>query len=172
MENVRCMGQTTVMTSQLLLHRDNGKSRLEVVPYKEAAEPSERSNPLRLDNPAEATLVARLGSQDLLYIAEFASENGFLVDGFQIVGRHGSRVDEYREVKISEFLKEGLLKSGARFASTKFARDYPGYSVGAIKLTDPEMYQLTIKRFGIVEADDAPSIEPFLRSAWERIHFS
>lgn len=158
--------QNRQMVSQVIVHKHRSDQ-----PVFEAVSNSKSVPPLSFEDLAHDVYVPRLGSDDLLHIAAFAASTGFYVDGFNILGRHGSPLDEDQLERVSAELLANLA-SGANYAATVFSRNYPGHFVAGLVLTSSDMHSLVLRRLGVVETDLPSLATAFLAAAWNRVHFA
>ena len=143
----------------------------EAQPVFETIATDGQTRPLEFEDVDEGVRVPRFGSDDLLYIADYAAAAGYLLDGFFLAGRHGSTLDEHEQAEISAGILEHLHSSDARFAAATLAKDFPGYYVTGVRLTTPEMHTVILRRLGVVETDDPSAVVSFLAAAWKKVHF-
>lgn len=166
MADISCLLHNGHVVSQVVVHKMRSSE-----PVFEALSNGSAVPPLSFEDTTNDVYVPRLGSDDLLYIAAFALSSGYLLDGIYVVGRHGAPLEEEQLERASAELVENL-RSGAAYAATIFARNYPGHFVAGIVLTSPEMHTLILRRLGVVETDSPSLATDFLTSAWKKVHFA
>lgn len=159
------MHQNGVMVSQLVARR-----LLSDDPEFQAVSNQEDAHPMSFEDARLGVRVPRLGSDDLIHIARFALNEGFYVDGFVILGRHGSPIDDEQYQIISKQLIDDLT-AGATYASAQFSRRNPGYFIAGIDMTTPDMHSLLVRRLGVIETDAPDIATDFLKSAWRTVRF-
>lgn len=154
------------MVSQVIAHRRKSNE-----PVFEAISNRDSAPPLSFEDSTSDIYVPRLGSDDLLHIAAFAISSGYFLDGIVVLGRHGAPLDDEQQEHVSSETIENL-STGATYAATIFARNYPGHFVSGLILTSPDMHSLTVRRLGVVESDLPNLPSDFLTSAWKQVHFA
>lgn len=128
--------------------------------------------PLAYEDEENDVFVPRLGSDDLLYIADFAQQEGFEVDRLIVTDRSGSRFASDVEDEISDHLLAALRGSGPKYTSALLATQYSGLTLVAVDLTSPDMHSLLLRRLGVVETDSVSTVNALLEAAWHRLRFS
>jgi len=135
-----------------------------------------RENPLNqspesFEDAQAGARIPRLGTQDLLAIARYATTNGFSVDGFLIEDQTLTRVPEEVEQEISEELVPVLIGDGVARAAAMIDDEY-GYYVTGVKLTGRDQRPFTLLREGATRTQPETHLEEFLQAAWTAVHFS
>jgi hypothetical protein len=122
-------------------------------PHVELLENDSSKSPLNFEDLAHGRHVPRLGSQDLLQIAQEAEDVGWDVERFEIVDTTDSSVDEERESEVSTVLSAALSEGGAAAALTALMSRFPTFSVAGVELVGGDNLAVTLRRGGVVVAD-------------------
>lgn len=152
------------MTDQLVVKRDEaGREVLTLTP-------TDDRSPFSFESVQADTWIPRLGTYDLLRVANWVSEHDYLVDEIQAVGIDGAPIDEADE----ELLNHELLPKigNAREAADLLRTRFPGYTLVSVALTSPTMHHLRLRRLGRVDTDNPDEAQSSLRDAWRVLKFS
>jgi len=127
--------------------------------------------PLAFEKPREGVRVPRLGTQDLLAIASFATRTGYRIDGFIIEDRSFTRVSDDLEETVSDALAKTLEEEGVFQAAVLADETWDVYVTG-VKLTTADLRTVTLLRQGAARSAESFDIRQFLSGAWTAVHFS
>ncbi|MFJ3490693.1 hypothetical protein [Leifsonia aquatica] len=129
-------------------------------------------SPIDFQDLEKGRRVPRLGSQDILRIAEYALSIGWRVERFQIADRTLTPVQGREESKASKALLRWLAEAGAAAAATYFTTEWPSYFVTGVQIAAPDHRILQLRRQGVVWVPESWETEAFLSGAWRAVHFS
>jgi hypothetical protein len=128
--------------------------------------------PTAFENRDAGVFIPRLGSQDLLDIALWASRTGYHVDLIDFADDSMNRLDETVNEEVSARVMQVLLEQGTDAALDLLDAEFSGHSVIGVHLTDGELDSIMVGRSGVVWADDDVSVVEFFSRAWGATHFS
>lgn len=129
--------------------------------------------PITFEDASHGVRIPRLGTQDILRIAEFALRNGYRLDGFQIGDGALAPVQEPLAGKVSRQLVKRFGKgANAADVDAYLVDEWPSMSVLGVILTTPQMGTARLQRQGVVSAPSGWSPTSFLAKAWNAVHFS
>ncbi|WIJ45575.1 hypothetical protein [Curtobacterium citreum] len=151
---------------QVLMYRTGSST-----PRFELRENPSNQSPGSFEDAQAGARVPRLGTQDLLAIARYATANGFTLNGFVIEDQALTRVPEELEQEISEELIPVLIRDGVAHAAAIIDDEY-GYYVTGVKLTGHDRRPFTLLREGVTRTQPETHLEDFLQAAWTAVHFS
>lgn len=123
-------------------------------------------SPLKFERPNDGVYVPRLGSPDIVRLANFASSKGYRLENFKFATANAKRIDSATEKDLSKQLISTLKARGLRGALDLLDTDLQDYIVLGVKLVDPKMNAATIQRHGVVEKETGSSIIDLLAKAW------
>jgi hypothetical protein len=127
---------------------------------------------ISFENESEDIHVPRLGSQDLISIANFARSRGYEVQDFEIVDGTMTRVSSSERERVSRRIKEALNGSSIETATALFIDTYPTYSILGISLRDKENNRSVLRRNGVLEAESRLTFVQFVSAAWNQLKFA
>lgn len=128
--------------------------------------------PLSFEDLDSGRRIPRLGSQDILRIAEFALSTGFSVDYLQIADRALTTLPEELAKPVSKRLLRTLKEHGAVAAAVRFQNEWPSYFVTGVFMTTPDNTSLRLLREGVAWNPSNWSVRRFLSDAWRAVRFS
>ncbi|WIE76032.1 hypothetical protein [Curtobacterium sp. MCSS17_007] len=135
---------------------------------------SSRDAPLRFrpidDTALNSERPLRLGSQDLIRLAEFAMNNGFMVVRFEISDAYLTALDEQESSLISSDLKTILGDFGGRELIAAMHDEFDGLYIVGVELKSIETHRrATIRRDGYLDSSTPEEAENLLTTAWEAL---
>ena len=155
-----------VMLSQLVLAYADGRPRLTEKRRDISASWTE------YERPEVGVFVPRLGSQDLVRFAAFASAVGVAVEGFEIADSKVRRLDAELERSLSDELVATLREAGQSAALRELDGDFRDYTVVGVKLVDRELRAVTLRRRGVVDGEEHSAVIALLADAWDELKLS
>lgn len=159
------IGENEVMVQQVVM-RLKGDT-----PTFETQENPEGLPPLSFEDDRQGLRIPRLGTQDILAIAEFASRSGYRIDSFQLADHTLTNVQDPLAAKVSKELKQVLEAGGARAAEDLLLNLWPTLNVTGVSLTTPDMRTARLQRQGILSTSAGWSPIRFLSDAWQAVRF-
>lgn len=128
--------------------------------------------PLSFEDASHGLRIPRLGTPDILRIAEYAVTSGYVLDGFQISDHTMTNVQDPLASKVSRELVKALSNgSAAADAEDLLLERWPGLSVTGVTLTTPDHRTARLLRQGVFWAPSGWSPIRFLGDAWQAVHF-
>lgn len=154
------------MVQQVVMRLDGG------TPTFETQENPLSKAPLSFEDASHGLRIPRLGTQDILRIAEFAVSSGFALDGFQVSDRTMTSVQDPLASKVSRELVRALT-NGVPAADVEdlLLERWPSLSVTGVTLTTPDHRTARLQRQGVFWAPSGWSPIRFLGDAWQAVHF-
>jgi hypothetical protein len=128
-------------------------------------------DPVAFDRPESGQIVPRLGSRDLIRLAGFAVDHGYLLDAVIVRDRTMSPLPSELEDEVSDRLVE-TLRSGAPLANDALSGDRGPYTVVEIELTTSDMETIRVGRLGTVESFSDDATSGLMEPAWTQLHLS
>ncbi|WP_096359269.1 hypothetical protein [Microbacterium sp. TPU 3598] len=128
--------------------------------------------PLSFEDNGRGVRIPRLGTQDILAIAEYAARSGYRIDSFQLADHTLTNLQDPLAATVSAKLKK-MLESGkdARAAENLLLERWPSLNVTGLSLTTPDLRTVRIQRQGILSASADWASTRFLADAWQAVHF-
>lgn len=161
------MSQNGGMVQQVLMRIDGGAPTFET-----ADNPNSRA-PISFEDRSHGVRIPRLGSQDILRIAEFAVRNGYTVNGFQLGDSILTPVAEQLGEKVSKQLVKRLRRGESAADVDDFlGEEWPSLAVIGVELTTPSLGSARLQRQGVLSGPADWSPIPFLTNAWRAVRFS
>lgn len=160
-------GQNGVMVQQVLMRIDGGAPSFETTDN-----PGSRA-PMSFEDPSHGVRIPRLGSQDILRIAEFAARTGYHLDGFQLGDSTLTPVGEALGERVSKQLVKRLRRGEtAADVDDYLAAEWPTLAVIGVVLTTPALGTARLQRQGVLSGPSDWSPKEFLTNAWQAVRFS
>lgn len=142
-------------------------------PSFETADNPDSRAPISFEDRRHGVRIPRLGSQDILRIAEFAVRDGYTVNGFQLGDSMLSPVAESLGEKVSKQLLKRLRRGESAADVDDFLADeWPTLAVIGVELTTPNLGSARLQRQGVLSGSADWSPIPFLTNAWRAVRFS
>nr|WP_201469041.1 hypothetical protein [Microbacterium hydrocarbonoxydans] len=107
------------MTDQLLVKRDEAGHEVLTLT------PTDDRSPFSFESVPADAWIPRLGTYDLLRVANWVSEHDYLVDEIQAVGIDGAPIDEADEELLNQELLPKIGNAGPRSSSSGAQGAYP-----------------------------------------------
>lgn len=154
------------MVQQVVMRLKDG------TPTFETQDNPEGLSPLSFEDSTRGVRIPRLGTQDILALAEFASKSGYKIDSFMLADHTLTNIQDPLASKVSKDLKK-VLESGqnARAAEDMLLERWPSLNVTGVSLTTPDLRTVRFQRQGIVSSSAGWSPIRFLSDAWQAVHF-
>ncbi|MCS3442200.1 hypothetical protein [Microbacterium phyllosphaerae] len=154
------------MVQQVLMRLDGG------TPTFETHDNQAGRSPLSFEDVEHGLRIPRLGSQDILRIAEYASGAGYHIDSFQLSDHTLTHVAEPLAGKVSKKLVK-RLNAGVSAADVEdlLREEWPGLIITGVMLTTPEHSTASLQRQGVFWSPAGWSPTRFLSDAWQVIRF-
>ncbi len=155
------------MVQQVLMRIDGGAPSFET-----ADNPNSRA-PMSFEDKSHGVRIPRLGSQDILRIAEFALHNRYHLNGFQLGDWRLTPVAEPLGDKVSRQLVKRLKRGdSAADVDDYLAEEWPSLAVIGVEFTTPNLGAARLQRQGVLSGPEDWSPTAFLANAWQAVRFS
>ena len=157
------------MVSQLRVHHMDSNPTVDIAPNRDSAPP------ITFEDLDEDVRIPRLGSRNLIVLAEYLQRSGFRVDGFQLADAYMSAVGGLNAKQASKALSKALKKHGASRVRDLLATDWRPLVVTGIDFTTPTLDTLTIRRNGVIVGSELHhpetriALETTLTEAWRQV---
>lgn len=129
--------------------------------------------PMSFEDASHGVRIPRLGSQDILRIAEFALHNRYTLNNFQLGDSKLTPVAESLGDKVSKQLVKRLRRGESAADVDDFlANEWPSLAVIGVELTTPSLGSARLQRQGVLSGPADWSPTAFLTNAWQAVRFS
>lgn len=155
------IGHTESMVSRAVVERRGGNTTLRLRPHPGPIDRTARDDELHL------------GSQDLLRLADYASQSGFKLSSFALSDSDLYPLPREEQDEISKHLIELYKKFGLKELMAALNDEYGGiYAVGITILNHGTGRRINIRRRGFVDASMVEEAEKLLLNALKDLNLS
>jgi hypothetical protein len=133
----------------------------------------ENRAPITFEHPEQNVQIPRLGSSQLIFLAEYLQSFGYIVDGFQLADGHMSPVLGDEAEQASETLVHAMRENGASRVRELLAQELRPLVIIGVDFTTDDCDELTLKQDGvalggsITEGVTRNQIAHTLTNAWK-----
>ncbi len=159
--------QNEPVVSQLLM-----SAPLDGSPEFSLLENPKGRRPIDFEDRNLGRYIPRFGVRDLVAVAAFALEQGWQVDSFELADMSMTPLDDDLSANASAALVSALRESGLVLALRLLRDQFAGYAVTGVDLATPDGDLITLRRNGVVAAEDVPALLGLVANAWRAVHFS
>lgn len=124
-------------------------------------------------NKLSAGSELRLGTEDLVRLAEYASHREFVVSSFLVADSYLAPLDKDEEEPISDALVESMEMYGIEGVLSLLRDEFDGlYLIGVNLINVTRGLHVSIRRRGYIETVMLEEVEQMLASAWKALDLS
>lgn len=132
------------------------------------------ADPISFERGEQRRYIPRFGTQDLLTLAHYAMRHGWEVDRLEIqdaITTH--QIESDQEDSISREIVESLSAQDLAETIRGFVRNFPALSVVGVEFVRSEDDRaVTVRRNGVVDAEDGVSALDVLEPAWRQLEIA
>lgn len=131
-------------------------------------------DPVRAEGVRESDgRTLQLGSQDLIRVAGYAADHGFVVSGFFVADAFLTPLGQEEEREVSASMLEILKTYGPQELDAAMDDDFEGMYVTGVELVSRSRgLRIAVRRRGYVETSVVGEAEQLLNSAWRELRLS
>lgn len=134
--------------------------------------PAVHVDPLDAERPRDAREL-HFGSQDLIRLAGYSLDRGFVVTGFSVADAWLSQLDAAEQHTVSDLMVEILGTYGWAELSAAMQDEFDGLYVTAVALLSKTTgLRIEVRRDGYVDTSVIDEAQQLLDSAWKDLDLS